>query len=87
MATRQSVKQCIEQCEMALEIAMHEYKDASAQEHYNDVGFSQSQSVLEEAYSQIEDLARSANAEQREELQRMRRQIAQMQNQMVLIKH
>lgn len=87
MATRQSVENCLQQCEDALRYAIDEYRDASMQEHNNDLDFSQSQMELENAVNAIAIMNHSANAQQREQLHRMRLQIQQMQNNLILLNH
>lgn len=87
MATRQSVDECLEQCQSAINYADEQYKNAAQQEHDNDGTFSQSQLMLEEAYNQLDKLLLSANEQQREQLHRMRLQLQQMQNSMILLDH
>ncbi|PLT32218.1 YtzC family protein [Bacillus sp. V5-8f] len=90
MATRQSVENCIQQCEDALRNAIHEYRDASRQEHdstYDDLNFSEAQMELENAVNAISVLNNSANDQQREQLHRMRLQVQQMQNRLILLNH
>ncbi|WP_404315605.1 YtzC family protein [Bacillus lumedeiriae] len=87
MATRQSVEDCLQQCRNALEYAAQQYQQASMQEHDNDGNFVQGQLMLEEAYNDLDKLLLSANEQQREQLHRMRLQIQQMQNNMILLNH
>ncbi|RJS61932.1 hypothetical protein CJ483_19350 [Bacillus sp. PK3_68] len=87
MATRQSVDECLEQCQGAINYAEEQYKQAARQEHNNDGNFSQSQLMLEDAYNQLDKLLLSANEQQREQLHRMRLQLQQMQNSMILLDH
>ncbi|KAB7705557.1 DUF2524 family protein [Bacillus aerolatus] len=85
MATRQSVDDCLEQCKNALNYATDQYEEASLQEHNNVGTYNQSQLMLEEAYNDLDKLLLSANEQQREQLHRMRLQIQQMQNNMILL--
>ena len=87
MATRQSIDACLQNCEDALGFAQQQYEEASKQEHYNDDLYTQSQQLLEIAYSELEQLAQSANDQQREQLARMKMQIEQMQHNMILLRH
>jgi hypothetical protein len=87
VATRQSVDNCIQQCEDALRTAIDQYREASTQAHDNDFDFTQSQMELENAVNTVALLNHSANGQQREQLHRMRLQIQQMQNNMILLNH
>ncbi|WP_100330648.1 DUF2524 family protein [Bacillus xiapuensis] len=87
MATRQSVEECLQLCGDALELAKEQYRGASAQEHDNDFAFNQSQLKVEQALKDLEKMTQSANAQQREQLHRMRLQLQQQQNQMILLDH
>jgi hypothetical protein len=87
LATRQSVDQLLQQCEDAINIAQEQYKSASMQEHYNDGDFTNALQHLEDAYNDLAKLAFSANAQQREQLHRMRLQLQQVQNNMILLDH
>lgn len=87
MATRQSVEEHIQQCEDAIRNAQEQYKQASMQEHYEDLSFTNSMQQLEQAYNDIAKLALSCNGQQREQLHRMRLQLQQMQNNMTLLDH
>lgn len=87
LATRQSVDNCLKNCVEVLDIAQQQYEDASKQAHYNDDLYTQSQQLLETAYSELELLAQSANDQQREQLARMKMQIEQMQHNMILLRH
>ncbi|WP_210364837.1 YtzC family protein [Bacillus sp. REN3] len=87
MATRQSVDQLLQQCEDAIRLAQERYQDASMQEHYNDGDFTNALQTIEDAYNDLAKLALSANAQQRERLHRMRLQLQQVQNNMILLDH
>jgi hypothetical protein len=84
MATRQSVDELFRQCEDALRFAGDQYQESSLQEHYNDDNYTQALQQLEQAYNDLAKLAHSANGQQREQLHRMRLQLQQAQNQMIL---
>lgn len=85
MATRESVEQLIQQCEDAIRFANDQYTISSTQQHYNDKEYVQALQQLEDAYNDLARLAHSANGQQREQLHRMRLQLQQMQNQMILL--
>jgi hypothetical protein len=85
MATRQSIDRCLLQCEDALGFALNQYREGAQQEHYNDLEYTEAQSMLEDAVNDIAKLSHSANDHQREALHRMRLQVQQMQNNMILL--
>ncbi|MBB6445772.1 DUF2524 family protein [Bacillus benzoevorans] len=85
MATRESVEQLIQECEDALRFANDQCTISSTQQHYNDNEHVQALQQLEAAYNDLAKLAQSANGQQREQLHRMRLQLQQMQNQMILL--
>lgn len=87
MATRQSVDHLLQQCEDAIRMAQEQYKNASMQQHYNDDGYTNALQSLEDAYNDLAKLAFSANNQQREQLHRMRLQLQQLQNNMILLDH
>lgn len=87
MATRQSVDQLLQQCEDAINLAQEQYKQAATQEHYTDGDFTNALQALEDAYNDLAKLSFSANSQQREQLHRMRLQLQQVQNNMILLDH
>lgn len=87
MATRQSVEQFLQQCEDAIRNANEQYQQASMQEHFNSHEYADAMQGLEAAFNDMADLAHSANAQQREQLHRMRLQLQQLQNSMTLLRH
>ncbi|MDX8359222.1 YtzC family protein [Cytobacillus sp. Hm23] len=87
MATRQSVQEFIHRCEETLNFAEEQLTEARRQEHYNDYEFSQAQQQLENANNDLAHLALSCNAQQKEQLHRMRLQIQELQNEMILQDH
>lgn len=87
MATRESVHTCLQNCTEALQIAEHQYSEASKQEHYNDDTYIESQQLLQTAINELAQLENSSNEQQREQLNRMKMQIEQMQHNMVLLRH
>lgn len=87
LATRQSVDQLLQQCEDAINLAQEQYKSAASQQHYNDGDFTNALQAIEAAYNDLAKLAFSANAQQRDQLHRMRLQLQQVQNNMILLDH
>ncbi|MGG3560286.1 YtzC family protein [Neobacillus rhizosphaerae] len=87
MATRESMDNLMQQCEDALRYAEDQYKQSSLQEHYNDDDYTKALQQLEETYQGIAKMAHSANSQQREQLHRMRLQLQQLQNSMILESH
>lgn len=84
MATRLSVEDLLQRCQEAIQNAEHQYEVSSLQEHYNDNEYTQAMFDLEAAYNELAKLALHANAQQREQLHRMRLQLQQAQNKMTL---
>jgi predicted DNA-binding protein YlxM (UPF0122 family) len=87
MATRQSIQDCIQRCEDAMRSAQEQYKAGSQQEHYHNVEYTDALQGLEGAYNEICKLAFSSNDQQRDQLHRMRLQLQQLQNEMILLDH
>jgi uncharacterized protein YutE (UPF0331/DUF86 family) len=84
MATRASMDNLTQQVEDTIRYAEDQYKQSSLQEHYNNDDYSGALQQLEETYNDICKMAISANGQQREQLHRMRLQIQQLQNSMIL---
>ncbi|CAH2717535.1 hypothetical protein BACCIP111895_04749 [Neobacillus rhizosphaerae] len=87
MATRESMDNLMQQCEDAIRYAEEQYKQSSLQEQYNDDNYTQALQALEETYGDIAKMANFANSQQREQLHRMRLQLQQLQNSMILKGH
>jgi len=87
MATRESMDNLMQQVEDAIRYAEEQYKQSSLQEHYNDDNYTDALQQLEETYQDIAKMAHSANSQQREQLHRMRLQLQQLQNSMILEEH
>ncbi|APH04007.1 YtzC family protein [Bacillus weihaiensis] len=84
MATRQSVNEYLERCNEALEYAREQYQTGAQQEHYNATEYTDALQKLEEAVNDINHLSLSANDQQQDQLYRMRLQLQQLQNEMIL---
>ena len=87
MATRNSIDAFLQRCEDTLRNAQEQYLAGKRQEHYHDLEYTQSLQGLEDVMSELQIMAHSANAQQREQLYRMRLQIEQLQNKMILLNH
>ena len=87
MATRESVASLIEQCENALQFANDQLQEGRIQEHDNTVNYTEALQSLENAYNDLTKLTLSANSEQRVQLHRMRQQLQQLQNEMIINPH
>ncbi|MDQ1001148.1 small-conductance mechanosensitive channel [Neobacillus niacini] len=84
MATRASMDALIQQCEDVIRYAQDQLKESSLQEHYNNDDYTNALQQLEQTYQDIARMAHSANGQQRDQLHRMRLQIQQLQNNMIL---
>lgn len=84
MATRASMETLTQQVEDTVRFAEEQYKQSSLQEHYNDDDYTQALQRLETIYQDICTMAHSANGQQREQLHRMRLQVQQLQNNLIL---
>ncbi|GHH97360.1 YtzC family protein [Neobacillus kokaensis] len=84
MATRDSMSTLTQQVEDTIRFAEEQYKQSSMQEQYNDDNYIQALQRLEQMYQDIATMAHSANGQQREQLHRMRLQVQQLQNSLIL---
>ncbi|MCM3767107.1 YtzC family protein [Neobacillus niacini] len=84
MATRASMETLTQQVEDTIRFAEEQYKQSSLQEHYNEDDYIQALQKLETMYQDICTMAHSANGPQREQLHRMRLQVQQLQNSLIL---
>ncbi|MCD7032665.1 YtzC family protein [Metabacillus sp. GX 13764] len=87
MATRQSVTDHLNMCSETLSYAQGQYHNGRMQEHYNDTEYTKAQQMLEDAVNDSNKLSLSANDQQKEELYRMRLQLQELQNEMILQRH
>ncbi|CAH0125636.1 YtzC family protein [Priestia sp. TRN 1309] len=87
MTTRQAVDQLMQQCEDAIRFGQGQLQEGMKQEHYNDTEYTKAQEKLENAYKEIEEFSHSANAQQREQLYRMRLQVQQLQSKLITTQH
>lgn len=84
MATRQSVEAFLQRCEDTIRSSKEQINVARQQEHYNTTEYTNVMEQLEDCTNDLAHLALSCNAQQREQLHRMRLQLQQIQNDMTL---
>ena len=84
MATRDSMDNLMQQVEDTVRFAEEQYKQSSLQEQYNNDNYTQALQQVEQTYQDIAKMALSANGQQRDQLHRMRLQLQQLQNTMIL---
>ncbi|MED3322149.1 YtzC family protein [Bacillus thuringiensis] len=87
MAERQSLESYITQAEQAVEYAKEQLDQGMRQERYNTMEYSDAQLQLEQAYNDLQTMQQHANDEQREQLNRARMAIRQLQHQMIITPH
>ncbi|WP_432447486.1 YtzC family protein [Bacillus cereus] len=87
MVERQSLESYITQAEQAVEYAKEQLEQGMRQEHYNTMEYSDAQLQLEQAYNDLQTMQQHANDEQREQLNRARMAIRQLQHQMIITPH
>ncbi|MFJ8528171.1 YtzC family protein [Bacillus sp. NPDC094106] len=87
MAERQSLEEHIMQAEQAIEYAKEQLDLGMRQEHYNTMEYSDAQLKLEQAYNDLQVMQQHANDEQREQLNRARMAVRQLQHQMIITPH
>lgn len=85
MATHESMDNLFEKCNAILRNAETQFSISSRQDNFNDENFTIAMKEVEEAYNDIAKMSLSADAQQREDLHRMRLQLQQLQNQMTLL--
>lgn len=84
MTTRQSIDDFLQRCENIIRQAKDQLNESTKQEFYNMGEYVNAQSDVVEALNDLAHLALNANPQQREQLHRMRLQLQQLQNQMIL---
>ncbi|WP_170007987.1 YtzC family protein [Bacillus fonticola] len=87
MATRRSIDECLQHCEDTLRNAQDQYKDGLRQEHWDDNEYTSSLQQVEATLKELDVMNNSANKQQKEQLYRMRLQLQQLQNEMILLDH
>lgn len=84
MATRDSMDDLMQQCEDAISFAQDQFRESSLQQQYNNDDYTKALQGLEDTYQDISKMALFANSQQREQLHRMRLQLQQLQNTLIL---
>jgi len=84
MATRQSVESFLQRCEDTIRTAQEQLNVSRQQQHYNTLEYTNSLTDIENTVNDLAHLALSCNGQQREQLHRMRLQLQQLQNDMIL---
>jgi hypothetical protein len=87
MATRESMDDFLQECEDVIRFAQDQYNKASMQEHVHNEDYTIAMQKLENTNIDLNRLAHSANGQQRDQLHRMRLQLQQLQNSMILHGH
>ena len=77
----------VQKAKEAYDYAVEQLEIGMRQEHYNDIEYSQAQAGIEEALIELEKVANLANAENKDEFYRLRRQLTQLQHQMIITPH
>ena len=77
----------VQKAKEAYDYAVEQLEIGMRQEHYNDLEYSQAQAGVEEALIELEKVANLANAENKDEFYRLRRQLTQLQHQMIITPH
>ena len=77
----------VQKAKDAYDYAVEQLEIGMRQEHYNDIEYSQAQAGIEEALIELEKVANLANAENKDEFYRLRRQLTQLQHQMIITPH
>ena len=84
MATHKSMDECLGRCESALDYAQQQYEESAKQEHYNTEGYTDALMRLENSYNELTMMNNSANEQQRDELDRMKVRVQDLQHAMVI---
>jgi hypothetical protein len=77
----------VQKAKEAYDYAVEQLEIGMRQEHYNDIEYSHAQAGIEEALIELEKVANLANAENKDEFYRLRRQLTQLQHQMIITPH
>ncbi|MGG0176781.1 DUF2524 family protein [Gottfriedia acidiceleris] len=87
MTDRNFGQEQVQKAKEAYDYAVEQLEIGMRQEHYNDIEYSQAQAGIEEALIELEKVANLANAENKDEFYRLRRQLTQLQHQMIITPH
>ncbi|RSK28245.1 DUF2524 family protein [Bacillus sp. HMF5848] len=87
MTTRDAMEGFLQQSEDTIRFAKKQLQGVQKQGHGNDQEFHSAVEQVEQQVQQLNALALSSNSDQRQTLDRMRLQLQQLQNDMILEKH
>ncbi|PGS56425.1 DUF2524 family protein [Bacillus sp. AFS041924] len=87
MTDRAFGQEQVKKAKEAYDYAVEQLEIGMRQEHYNDIEYSQAQAGVEAALIELEKVANLANAENKDEFYRLRRQLTQLQHQMIITPH
>jgi len=77
----------VQQAKNAYDYAVEQLEIGMRQEHANGIEYSDAQQQLELAIMELEKAERIANVENRDEFNRLRRQLTELQHQMITTPH
>ncbi len=77
----------VQQAKNAYDYAVEQLEIGMRQEHVNGIEYSDAQQQLEQAIMELEKVERIANIENRDEFNRLRRQLTELQHQMITTPH
>jgi Protein of unknown function (DUF2524) len=80
-------KEQIQKAKDAYDYAVEQLEIGMRQEHFNAIEYSEAQAGVEQAIIELEKVANLANAENKDEFYRLRRQLTQLQHQMIITPH
>jgi Protein of unknown function (DUF2524) len=77
----------VQKAKQAYDYAVQQLEIGMRQEHFNGIEYSDAQQQLEQAILELDKVGRLANAENKDEFNRLRRQLTQLQHQMIITPH
>lgn len=77
----------VQKAKNAYDYAVQQLEEGMKQEHFNGIEYTDAQQQLEQAIMELEKVERIANLENRDEFNRLRRQLTQLQHQMIITPH
>ncbi|WP_407920361.1 DUF2524 family protein [Gottfriedia luciferensis] len=77
----------VKKAKEAYDYAVEQLEIGMRQEHFNGIEYSEAQVGIEQAIMELEKVANLANAENKDEFNRLRRQLTQLQHQMIITPH
>ncbi|WP_088043232.1 DUF2524 family protein [Bacillus sp. EAC] len=87
MTDRAFGQEQVQQAKNAYDYAVEQLEIGMRQEHVNGIEYSDAQQQLEQAIMELEKVERIANIENRDEFNRLRRQLTELQHQMITTPH